>query len=57
MAQNGKVIHISDDVHRRLSQLCKESGISMAEWVEQGLELCLQACGEKSGRPKLVVAK
>ena len=46
MTHGGKVVHVSDQLHQRLRKYCKKYNISMSEWIEQGLELCIEASRE-----------
>jgi predicted DNA-binding protein len=49
---NGKVVHISDEMHERLKKFCEKYDASMRECVEEALELYIKAAAsvEKNAR-------
>ena len=49
----GKVLHVSDDLHRQVQDLCQKTGISSAEWVDQAIRICLRVC--KPRKPRYTV--
>jgi len=57
MTRNGKVIHISDELHRRIGRFCKKENVSQTAWVDDVLKVGLSACGEKrpGRKPKAAV--
>ena len=45
MARGGKVIHISDEFHRKFRKFVQQYKIQKtSEWVEDKLMLCMETC-------------
>lgn len=44
--RSGKVIHISDSLHKTVKRFCESRGLTVSQWVEGALEISMQAYKE-----------